>query len=161
MNFPLHLASPYYRPSWQGGDTYRPRCYRGPGIPDSLVTREPGKITCPTCLALHRGQPIPMRSQKPIRLEPLRALAPLRRRRSLEEIADLTCERWEVDLPAMMGRNKRGYLVEARQEAMWLMRSVGFSYAEIGRFMGDRHWATVIHGERRHAGRLAGVRRAA
>lgn len=54
-------------------------------------------------------------------------------------LAALVCQRYNVHLDVLKGRSRDPHVVRARTEAMFLMHHVGWSYADIGRFMDNRH----------------------
>jgi chromosomal replication initiation ATPase DnaA len=41
-------------------------------------------------------------------------------------------------------------VVDARNEAAWLLRKLDWSLPAIGRFLGGKHHTTIMHGIRQH-----------
>lgn len=57
----------------------------------------------------------------------------------------------------IMGRSRKQYIIEARQEVMWVLRQppTAWSYTRISRALGLKDHTTVIHGVAAHAKRCA------
>ncbi len=98
-----------------------------------------GVIRQPTTVS---DQPIP---------KPPRADARLSTR-ILYEVAT----RHNMTVDEVIGRDRRPRYIRARQEAMYLLRQAGYSYPQVGRFVGGRDHTTALHGERQHAARITG-----
>lgn len=64
--------------------------------------------------------------------------------------------RHNMTVDEMIGRDRRPRYIRARQEAMYLLRQAGYSYPQVGRFVGGRDHTTALHGERQHAARITG-----
>jgi len=64
--------------------------------------------------------------------------------------------RHNMTVAEMIGKDRRPRYIRARQEAMYLLRHAGYSYPQIGRFVGGRDHTTALHGERKHAARITG-----
>lgn len=64
--------------------------------------------------------------------------------------------RHNMTVQEMIGKDRRPRYTRARQEAMYLLRHAGYSYPQIGRFVGGRDHTTALHGERKHAARITG-----
>jgi chromosomal replication initiation ATPase DnaA len=77
--------------------------------------------------------------------------------RDLVELLDQVCRRRAVTRDEVCGEARTKAVVRARHEVWWLLRNhpeVSFSFQEIGRLFGRDH-ATVLHGVRAHAQRVA------
>jgi chromosomal replication initiator protein len=75
---------------------------------------------------------------------------------SMKQIATLVAERHGLGLEHLVGPETAQRFVLPRHEAMFLIRAENrYSLPQIGKFFGDRNHATVIHGVRRHAARIA------
>ncbi len=62
--------------------------------------------------------------------------------------------RYGLSISEILGRSRVRSKVEARQEAMWLIRCrLNMSYPELGAFF-DRDHTTCMHGVRAHNSRL-------
>lgn len=88
--------------------------------------------------------------------------------KSAREIVTEIAESHGFTFDDMAGPRKYKELAQARQEAMWACLQVTrkdgkprYSYAFIGRLLGDRDHTTVLWGERRHAERMAAEKVAA
>lgn len=64
--------------------------------------------------------------------------------------------RHNMTVQEMIGKDRRPRYTRARQEAMYLLRQAGYSYPQVGRFVGGRDHTTALHGERQHAARITG-----
>lgn len=64
--------------------------------------------------------------------------------------------RHNMTVQEMIGKDRRPRYIRARQEAMYLLRQAGYSYPQVGRFVGGRDHTTALHGERQHAARITG-----
>jgi len=85
------------------------------------------------------------------------------------EIIDLVAAKHGVSAKEIIGKSRRAPMVEARQEAMWLLReqrkadgNYRFSSPRIGQILGGRDHTTILWGIARHAARIKalGVRAA-
>ncbi|MCR5876950.1 helix-turn-helix domain-containing protein [Phenylobacterium sp. J367] len=89
------------------------------------------------------------RRAAPLHLSAIEARMPDRR---MEDIADLVAERYEISVKEMRSPGRQPYLVVPRQEAMSLMRQVGWSTLQIGKFFNRDHstvsWADAAHRRR-------------
>lgn len=56
------------------------------------------------------------------------------------------CDRWGYQWASLVGRDRHRDKVEARQIMMKYLRDQGWSYTDIGRYMGGRDHATAIYG---------------
>ena len=70
---------------------------------------------------------------------------PISMRRSALDIA----LKYELTYEELIGPKRHQRQAQPRQEAMFKMKSAGYSHAEIGRFFGRDH-TTVMHGVRAH-----------
>lgn len=52
----------------------------------------------------------------------------------------------------LLGRDRFGHFIAARREAMVRLREAGFSYPQIGRFLGRDHSTIVFHVNKAKAG---------
>ena len=85
--------------------------------------------------------------------------------RAPSEIASVLADvasRHELTVDDLKGASRVQYIANARQEAMWALRSLShpdgrprLSLPRIAQIMGGRHHATVIHGCRAHERRIA------
>ena len=64
---------------------------------------------------------------------------------SVSKIARLVCEDQEIETSEFRGPRRHRHLVEARMIFAWLARKRGNSLAKIGRYVGGRHHATILH----------------
>lgn len=87
-------------------------------------------------------------------------LAPAYRSHTVRAVVDLVAERHGVKPAEILGRSRQRRIVHARQEAMYICRSIRredgtprYGYPEIGRRLGGRDHCTVWHGVRNHAAR--------
>jgi len=70
--------------------------------------------------------------------------------RQSTRIIQETAEKYGLEVIDLTGQSRKPRLVAARQEACYLLRLAGYSFPQIGRFLGDRNHTTIIHGERQH-----------
>lgn len=64
-----------------------------------------------------------------------------------ERVVDAVVEVFRVDRAELLGRRRPKSITDARQVAYYVLRETGFmSFPMIGKLMGDRDHATVIHG---------------
>jgi len=73
--------------------------------------------------------------------------------RQSTRIIQETAAKYEIEVADLTGQSRKTRLVAARQEACYLLRLAGYSYPQIGRFLGDRDHTTIVHGERQHKAR--------
>lgn len=97
------------------------------------------------------GDPEPQRVKRRAPELPHQPRAP---KVSMSRIAREVADRYRLSVEDLRGDRRLGYIIPARQEAMYLMREGGRSTVEIGRFFRRDH-ATVIAGSRRHLARIA------
>ena len=68
------------------------------------------------------------------------------RERNLSDITDAVCEEFRVSPDALFSQSRQRDVVIARQVAMFLAkRYTALSMSDIGRFIGNRTHATVVH----------------
>ena len=65
----------------------------------------------------------------------------MRRHRILHEV----CLEFDITLPDLMSSCKARTLVTARHCAYWLIRRLGYSFSQIGKFM-DRDHSSIMYG---------------
>lgn len=68
----------------------------------------------------------------------------------LEVITEQIAERCGLSVEDLRGQSKRRTLTRARHEAFAIAGAEGMSLNQIGRFFGNRHHTTVMHGIERH-----------
>ena len=73
--------------------------------------------------------------------------------RQSTRIIQETAEKYQLEVTDITGQSRKPRFVAARQEACYLLRQAGYSYPQIGRFLGDRDHTTIVHGERKHKAR--------
>ena len=74
----------------------------------------------------------------------------------LRSICIETAANYGLTEDILKGPDKTKGVSQVRQEVMYLMRQAGISYQQIGRYFNRDH-TTILHGERAHAKRSAGV----
>lgn len=62
--------------------------------------------------------------------------------------------RYGVSVADLAGPSRSHRYVPARQEACYLLRQAGYSFPQIGGFLGGRDHTTVMHGAQKHEARL-------
>lgn len=68
------------------------------------------------------------------------------RERNMADITDAVCEEFRVSPEALVSQSRQRDVVTARQVAMLLAkRHTVLSVSDIGRYMGNRTYATVAH----------------
>jgi len=72
-----------------------------------------------------------------------------RARATVGAILDVVALEYGVSVRALLGRGRQRHVVTARQEAMLRAGEAGHSGPAIGKFMGERHHTTVLHGQQR------------
>jgi chromosomal replication initiation ATPase DnaA len=87
-------------------------------------------------------------------------LAPLHRAHTVRTVVDMVAERRRVKASDILGRSRSRPHVFARQEVMYVVRSIRwedgtarYSYPDIGRRLGGYDHTTVLHGVAAHAKR--------
>lgn len=74
---------------------------------------------------------------------------------SIKGVIHEVCDRHGISYPEMVGPRRQGFIVAARQEAMWeCAKRTGASLPQIGFALGKRHHTTIIHGIRKHQERM-------
>lgn len=74
---------------------------------------------------------------------------------SIHSIKEDVCERHNITMAEIEGETRRGHVVRARQEAMWIaVRETGRSLPVIAAEFGDRDHTTVYHALKRHQARI-------
>jgi hypothetical protein len=113
-----------------------------PIIPrDRITAREPDQ----------KPEPEPVKPVKPARPTVAAGIAIVRiPPRQSTRIIQETAEKYQLEVTDLTGQSRKPRLVAARQEACYLLRLAGYSYPQIGRFLGDRDHTTIVHGERKH-----------
>jgi len=111
-----------------------------PIIPrDRITAREPDQ------------EPEPVKPVKPARPTVAAGIAIVRiPPRQSTRIIQETAEKYGLKVTDLTGQSRKPRLVAARQEACYLLRLAGYSFPQIGRFLGDRDHTTIVHGERKH-----------
>ena len=62
------------------------------------------------------------------------------------------CERHDVSLSSLAGKQRHKHIIPARHEACYRLKAdAGLSYTRIGAILGGRDHSTVMHGARMHA----------
>ena len=85
-----------------------------------------------------------MREQKPQPIEIIRIMQEHESPVSMRRIALDAALKYQISYEDIIGEKRQKCHTHPRQEAMFKMRSEGFTYEEIGRFFGRDH-TTVIH----------------
>lgn len=67
-------------------------------------------------------------------------------------ILEGVASKYGMPVKALVGPSRRKDLVQARNEAAYLMRNEGLSLKQIGRFLGRRDHSTIINCLRRYEG---------
>lgn len=80
--------------------------------------------------------------------------------RDLLGLLDDVCRAHHVTRSDVCSRNRSRAVANARHEVWWRLRSLAFSYVEIGRLF-DRNHTTVLHGVRAWEAQMLAERRAA
>jgi chromosomal replication initiation ATPase DnaA len=73
---------------------------------------------------------------------------------SIRAISEEVAARYHLTLEQLRGPGRSLRISRPRQEIMWRCYQTGkFSNQQIGNYLGNRDWTTVIHGRRAHAKR--------
>lgn len=108
---------------------------------DRITAREPDQ----------KPEPEPVKPVKPTKPTVAAGIAIVRiPPRQSTRIIQETAEKHELEVTDITGQSRKPRFVAARQEACYLLRQAGYSYPQIGRFLGDRDHTTIVHGERKH-----------
>lgn len=168
----MHLAAIYYEPSWRGGDQIRPLCLRDrPSKNRFNLTSKDILVSCPRCLALMAGRPVPKgrivedlgdgdRATARHHSVPAHTLEmdTTPASATMREITERIATDHGRTLQEVRTAKHKKCDAYIRQEAMSEIYGTGeFSNRQIAGFFNLTDHTSVIHARQRHAERMAGA----
>lgn len=74
--------------------------------------------------------------------------------RQSTRIIEETAAKHELSVEVLKGESRKAIHIAARHEACYLLREAGYSFPQIGRFLGGRDHTTAMNGALKHEKRI-------